>query len=242
MEFIKDNIVTIIGIIINLIILLFKKKLSTVQIFSRLNQKQTFKILNSILIIITFIILTVIILPHLNSKLQLTVFVTDTNNNVVLEQEGRINLSLGNRSLNETIGINGRVNFPDILKSCYGDSVIIGLDAKGWEIEGKNKFIFNGNPIYIKIKKDNSLGIINGIVKSWDGQQFINHASVLINTDTIVFTNSYGVFRIILPENMRVENEIDVYHLTISKEGYKTRTQYYSPNSSDFEIRLEKLK
>jgi len=38
--------------------------------------------------------------PHTNDNLQLTVFVTDTEGNVVLENEGELNIPLGNRSLN----------------------------------------------------------------------------------------------------------------------------------------------
>ena len=176
----------------------------------------------------------------LDEPLQLTVFVTDTAGNVALELEGEINIALGNRSLNKVIGENGRTNFSDITTDNKGDTIHIGIKAKGWEVKGKNTFIFTGEPITIKVKKDSSLGIIKGRVTNRNGQESIAGAEVIINTDTIVFTDARGVFKIVLPEKMRIEKTADNYRLTISKTGYKTETQYHSPKSSDAEIRLEK--
>ena len=173
-------------------------------------------------------------------KLQLTVFVTDIQGNAVLENEGRLNIPLGNRSLNEVIGANGRTNFPDITADNKGDTINIGLDAKGWELaENKNKFIFTGEPIQLKVKKDNSLGIIKGIVKTRDGQDFISGATILINTDTTTTTNELGIFNVILPNKMRVKDDSQRYLLTATATGYITESQYYSPNSSNAEFRLK---
>ena len=178
-----------------------------------------------------------------NEKLQLTVFVTDSKGNVVLENEGRLNIPLGNRALNEIIGANGRTNFPDITADNLGDTILIGLEAEGWEIENSNNvFVFQGEPIRLTIKKDNSLGLIKGVVKSRDGQQFLEKALVRINTDTMVWTDQFGVFKMLLPENMRIQKATDRYQLTVSKEGFETTSQYHSPKSSDAEIRLNKLK
>lgn len=180
--------------------------------------------------------------PFNNShNLQLTVFVTDIKGNAVLENEGKLNIPLGNRSLNEVIGTNGRTNFPDITGDNKGDTIVIGLDAPGWEIvEGKNTFVFTGEPIRLKVKKDDTLGTIKGVVKSRDGQNFIEGALVQINTDTFAVTNKLGVFRIVLPEKMRIKSDLERYLLTVSKEGYETQNEYYSPLSSDAEFRLNK--
>jgi hypothetical protein len=176
-----------------------------------------------------------------NEKLQLTVFVTDLEGNAVLENEGRLNIPLGNRSLNEVIGANGRTNFPDITSDNKGDTIRIGLEAEGWEIaEGKKTFVFTGKPVHLKVKRDNSLGTIKGVVKSRDGQNFIEGAKVLINADTAVFSDANGIFKVLLPEKMQVKKVTDGYKLTITKEGYETKTEYHYPKSSDAEIRLEK--
>lgn len=173
-------------------------------------------------------------------KLQLTVFVTDTKGNVVLENEGRLNIPLGNRSLNEVIGANGSTIFPDITGDNKGDTIMIGLQAEGWEIVGDNTFVFTGEPIQLKVKKDDSLGIIKGIVKSRDGQEFIEGAKIMIGVDTTILSDKNGTFKIVLPESMRVKKETDGYKLTVSKDSYKTVTEYYYPNSSEAEIRLQK--
>ncbi len=176
-----------------------------------------------------------------SEKLQLTVFVTDTEGNAVLENEGRLNIPLGNRSLNEVIGANGRTNFPDITADNKGDTITIGLDAKGWELAGKkNEFVFTGEPIQLKVTKDNSLGTIKGIVKTRDGQDFISGATILINTDTTTTTNELGIFNVVLPDKMRVKDDSQNYLLTATAQGYTTESQYYSPNSSDAEFRLIK--
>lgn len=179
--------------------------------------------------------------PRHSTPLQLTVFVTDPDGNPVLQQEGRLHIPLGNRALNEVIGENGRTNFGDIALENKGDSIVIGLEAEGWKIvDGKNTFRFTGNPIQLKVKRDNSLSTIKGVVKTRDGQSFIPNATIRINTDTIIRTDTFGVFKVILPPSMSVKRPVDRYLLTVEKIGYETATQYYSPRSSDAEIRLVK--
>lgn len=187
--------------------------------------------------------LIIYFLPQMEEDaLQLTVYVTDIHGNVVLEHEGMLNTSIGNRPMRETIGEHGRTNFGDILPEYFGDTITIGFTAEGWEIANdQNIFHFSGKPIYLKIKKDDSLGTIKGTVKTRNGQDFIEGAKILINTDTTILTDVNGVFRVVLPESMRVKDVSSAYKLTISKEGYKTKAEYFYAKSSDAEIRLEKL-
>lgn len=173
-------------------------------------------------------------------KHQLTVFVTDTKGNVVLEHEGELNTSIGNRPMRETIGEDGRTNFGDILPEYLGDTITIGFKAEGWEIvDDKKNFVFSGAPIRLTVKKDEGLGTIKGVVRTRDGQGFISGALIRINTDTTVLTNNMGIFKIVLPEKMRVTSASESYDLIISKKGYKTIDRYYFPESNP-EIRLEK--
>ncbi|WP_411896093.1 toll/interleukin-1 receptor domain-containing protein [Winogradskyella sp. A2] len=176
-----------------------------------------------------------------SEKYQLTVFVTDEDGNVVLEHSGELNTSIGNRPMRETIGEDGRTNFGDILPDYLGDTITIGFKSEGWELANSNNvFVFDGNPISLKIKKDSSLGIIKGVVKTRNGQNFIDNAKVMINTDTIILTDVNGIFKVTLPLNMRANKVTDGYKLTISKEGFETKSQYFYPKSSDAEIRLTK--
>jgi len=171
---------------------------------------------------------------------QLTVYITDVKGNVVLEHEGELNISIGNRPLREKIGENGRTNFDDILTKHLGDSITIGFRADGWKlVDENNNFVFNGEPIYLKIERDNSLSIIKGTVRTRDGNDYISDAIIYINADTIIRTNNYGVFNITLPVDMQVKNIAESYKLTISKEKFNTKTIDYYPKSSDVEIRLD---
>lgn len=175
------------------------------------------------------------------SQRQLTVYVTDVNGNVVLEQEGEIHIPLGNRPLNAQIGEDGRVNFGDILSEYVGQPIKIGLLADGWEIVGnKNEFVFTGEPIHVVVQRDNSLGTIKGSVRSRDGQQFLADAEIRINSDTVIYSDENGFFRVLLPPKMRIDDANRSYVLSVSKEGYKTKDAYYNPKSSEAEIRLEK--
>ncbi len=177
-------------------------------------------------------------LKHSNGNLQLTVFVTDTNGNVALENEGRLNIPLGNRSLNEIIGANGRTNFPDITANNRGDTILIGLDAEGWEIAGGvNTFVFTGEPIQLKVKRAKSLGRITGLIKDKNGLGLAG-ATVLIGADTAVQTDNLGRFVLNMPEH-KIQTS---YELTIQKEGYKSKSRTYVPNSNLFELELEKIK
>ncbi len=171
---------------------------------------------------------------------QLTVYVTDTEGNAVLQHKGVLNTYLGNRPLRETIGANGRTNFGDILPKHVGDSFTIGFMAEGWELVDKNnRFKFDGKPISLKVKRDDSLGMIKGEVMTRDGKDFISGALVRINNDTTVLSDELGVFKILLPPYLRITNPKGNYELTVSKEGYQTANDYYFPGAN-IEIRLKK--
>lgn len=177
--------------------------------------------------------------PSESEPLQLTIFVADKDQNVVLENEGELNIALGNRSMNKKIGENGRTNFGEIANQLKGDSITIGFKADGWKLASTNKFKFTGKPIHLEIRPDESLGVIKGVVRSRDGQEFIGGAMIRINSDTLIYSDDFGNFKIVLPENMRVKKKTDAYKLMIFKEGYKTTSEQYFP-MGQIEIRLEK--
>jgi len=162
---------------------------------------------------------------------QLTVFVTDAKGNVVLKNEGKLNIPLGNRLLNEPIGNNGRTNFGDITASNIGDTITIGLKAEGWEIVGTNKFVFKGKPVKLIVKRDDSFGLIKGIVQSTNGES-IEDAKIMINVDTTILTTQNGMFNVSLPEKWRAKNKTDLYTFRISKEGFVNLEEERSAGSS----------
>ena len=105
---------------------------------------------------------------------------------------------------------------------------------------GKTAFEFTGDPIQLVVKRDNSLSTIKGVVKTRDGQSFIPGAVVRIDADTMIRTDTFGVFKVVLPPHMSVKDKNGRYLLTITKDGYETKEEYYSPRSSDADIRLIK--
>ena len=245
MEFITEwgMIAGFAGLALGTFFYLFREIISK-KIFPKLTKKQSFTLLVLFMVLVWILSITSIILYYsYNQKTaQLTIFITDVHNNVVLENEGKINSSIGNSSLNTTIGENGRVNFSDIPIHYIGDTIKIGIDAENWEIADNSKvYIFSGEPIHVTVKQDVRLGIIKGVVRSRDGQQFIKNAIVKINSDTVIYSDTFGIFKILLPERMRIKDVNDSYMLTVSKKGYKTKTQYFVPKSTEAEIRLEKI-
>lgn len=172
---------------------------------------------------------------------QLTVFVTNAKGNAVLEYQGELNIPMGNRILNSPIERKGRTNFADITSDNIGDLITIGLKAEGWEIDGSNKFKYDGEPITLIVKRDNSLATIKGIVLTRDGTGYIDSARITINADTTIYSNDAGLFEIILPENMSVESDKERYRLRVSKDGYEPADEYYQVKSSNAEIRLTKI-
>lgn len=178
---------------------------------------------------------------HASKVLQLTIFVTDTKGNVVLENQGTLNIPIENRLLHATIGENGRTNFAGIPAKYSDKPIQIGLIAEGWKlIDEDNEFLFTGESIKLKVKRNNSLGMIKGAVKTRDGQSYISGALVHINSDTTVMTDKFGFFKIVLPEHMQVKKETDTYRLTIIKDGYRTLEEDFNPKSSAADIRLER--
>ena len=174
-----------------------------------------------------------------STPLQLTLFVTDSKGNIVLEHEGELNFSIGNRGFNAPIGHKGRTNFGEIAALGKGDSITIGLVADGWEIAGANRFEFTGEPITLKVKKNLQLGIIKGIVMTQDGEDFLEGVAIRINGTRIIYTNDQGIFKDTLPEEMIVRNMSKDYTLTFSKKGFHNKTRKYPPNSPLFEIGLD---
>ena len=202
----------------------------------------------SILSIVLVAILAPIILeifkPVVNDQsLQLTVYVhgLEGKQHIVLENTGKLVVDFDNDRRTAMIGENGRTNFGEIPQKFNNQEIGIGLEASGYELMHPNKqYKMHGKPIYLAVKKDDSLGRISGIVKNRDGSVFIKDALVMIGNDTTTTTNELGIFKMTLSAKMQVKDQKSHYLLTVKKEGYQIKTEYYYPRSGDIEIRLEK--
>lgn len=178
--------------------------------------------------------------PNWNSaSMQLTVYVQDVDGKPVpeLQNKGQIIVRFGHDLRDPVIGENGRTNLGEIPSDFQGKEVEVVLVAEGWELASTGKkHKMDGGQIYLTVRRDNSLGTIQGIVQTRDGSQFIPDALVMIDLDTTTHTDSLGRFRLVLPEKMHKES----YLLIVKKEGYKDTRELYRPKTTPADIRLEK--
>ncbi len=199
-------------------------------------------ILSIVLIAILAPILLEIFKPTNNDQsLQLTVYVHGQKGrqHIVLENIGELVVDFDNDRRTAMIGEHGRTNFGEIPQKFNNQEIGIGLEATGYELAHPHKqYKILGKPIYLAVKKDDSLGRISGIVKNREGSAFIKNALVMIGNDTTTITNEFGIFKITLPVSMQVKDNNTPYMLTVKKEGYSVTTEYYYPKSKDIEIRL----
>jgi hypothetical protein len=245
MDFVKDwgMIAGIAGIALGVFVILFRKVINK-RFFTKLSSKQSFIVILLFLILVWSISLfSITVYFKLNEdSTQLTIYVHGprSKQEIVLENIGSLIVDFDNDRRSAMIGQNGRTNFGEIPKKFKNKEIGIGLEAPGYVLSNPNeKYILNGNPIYLSVKNDDSLGKISGIIKNRDGSKLIMNALILIGNDTSIVTDEYGIFKIILPESMQVKDSQSPYLLTVRKDGYKITTEYYYPKSGDIEIRLE---
>ncbi len=174
------------------------------------------------------------------SPLQLTVYVhgPDGRQDVVLENEGQVMLDLRNDRRTPQIGENGRTNFGEISRDFLGKAVPLSVQAEGYEMaHPDSNYVYDGEPIYLEVRKDKRLGLITGIVTD-ENKQGLAGATILIENDITASTDSMGRFRLRLP----VDRIKESYQLRIQKEGYQSKTRTYYPNSNLFKLELERTK
>lgn len=174
-----------------------------------------------------------------DEPLQLTVFVQGIDGKTIdeLQNNGKIIVDFGNDRRDPVIGENGRTNLGEIPTRFLGKKIPIVLQAEGYEkANSAEQYTLTGEPIYITVRRDNSLGLIRGIVKNRAGDQFIGGALVMIDQDTTTTTDSLGRFRLMMP----ADKHKDIYLLTVTKAGYQLGEEYYKPKSTPAEIRLDK--
>lgn len=200
------------------------------------SRRDTFKWIGFVGSIASIIGLGLYFLPKTEKVLQLTVFVVDDKGNVAIENEGRLNIPLGNRSLNAPIGADGRTNFGDIPSNLVGDSITIGIDAEDWRVKnGANRFLFIDEPIQLVVENTFSTNILKGSVVEKETGLPIDNALLSINNDTTITSDENGAFRILLPTP-----EDEMYQIRVYKKGYYPANHNYSETDGNI-IELVKM-
>lgn len=170
-------------------------------------------------------------------SMQLTVYVQDTSGKPIaeLQNKGKVIVDFGNDRRAPLIGENGRTNLGEIPEKFRGETIPIVLEAEGYKpIEPDKKYVLDGKSVYFLVQRDNSLGIIQGIVQTRDGSEFIAGALVMVDHDTTVQTDNLGRFKLLLPEKMHKAE----YLLTVKKAGFKDANELYRPKTTAADISI----
>lgn len=172
--------------------------------------------------------------------LDLTVYVhgPEGKQQIILENRGKLIIDFDNDRRVAMIGENGRTNFEEIPTRFNRLEVEIGFEEKGYElINPGKKYLINGSAIYIGIKKDNSLGIVSGYVRSEKENRLLQGAEVFIGSDTSILTDNTGFFRILLPQQMRVIDSNTPYRILVRYKGIEKEYRYF-PLSGPLQVQL----
>lgn len=195
------------------------------------------RLLLMVAVVVTFYLLYMFI--GRDDTMQLTVYVQNTVGKPIteLQNKGKVIVDFGNDRRTPLIGENGRTNLGEIPEKFRGETIPIVLEAEGYEpVEPDKKYALDGKPVYFLVRRDNSLGNIQGIVQTRDGSEFISGALVMVDHDTTILTDNLGRFRLILPEKMHKTE----YLLTVKKVGFKDANEMFRPKTTPADIRLEK--
>ncbi len=161
---------------------------------------------------------------------------SDGRNDLVVKNEGEISIDFNNVRRTEKIDYQGRAVFTDIEATFKNDPVSILIAAKGYEpLNSDSTYILDGKPIYIELRRDQSLATISGDVRDEDGN-FLRGVTLRIqNVKTI--TDSLGYFELKIPlEKQRKEQT-----LTAILNGYKIWEGFVYPETqAEVKIILEK--
>jgi len=170
------------------------------------------------------------------SPLQLTVYVhgPDGKQDIVLENEGQLLLDLRNDRRPAQIGEHGRTNFGEISRDFVGKEIPLSVQAEDYEMAYPDSgYVYDGEPIYLEVRRDKQLGIIQGKVRSRDGSQFLSDVSIEVEGE-VTHSDSTGNFYMELPEDKWQEE----YTLYAQKDGYQIKEEKYYPKLGGMEIRL----
>ncbi len=171
--------------------------------------------------------------------LQLTVYVHGQKGrqDIVLDNKGKLIADFGNRRDPRRIGEDGRTNFGEIDRRFLGKEIGLFVEADGFEVAHPDTaYIYDGKPIYLAVERAKSMGRINGLITDKNGSGLMG-VTILIENDTTTQTDNLGRFRLNLPKHKIQES----YKLTIQKAGYQTKSRPYHPNSSLFEVELDRV-
>lgn len=196
-----------------------------------------------VVVIICVAFVTFIFVQHSNS---------DFGISITLEKEKRLKISSEYPSLEypaklllilpngkteiTSVNENNAAYFPKLNSKWKNKEMLIKLDDMYWELANDSIFLSDNN-IILGIRPNNTLRNISGNVFSKKDSKPIANAIVKLE-DTTIYTNSQGVYSLLLPYYMlRKKHEIKFF-----ADGFKEYSDIFLPNSSKGQVSLTPLK
>ncbi len=171
---------------------------------------------------------------QMHQLLFLTVTLDNRTPNPNLSYE-RGSLTLLYGGIAHELPIENKVTFPGIPVSFRDKKIVLHFESPGFQ-SIDTSFLFIENHFVLPIRRDNSLGLIQGIVKDRSGEKFIGGAMIIISNHSTAYTDSIGFFCL----QISPDKQDNTYLLTVKKEGFNTKNEYFKPKAGPIEIRLEK--
>jgi len=207
------------------ILLYLLKDILRKSIFSKLTNKQSFRVLISIIITVWSLSLTSLILSKQNnSSSQLTVLVHGEKGKdyLVLPSRGKVKLIFGDANVVETINDKGEATFKQIPEKFFNSEATV--EILFFDPEGEPYRSIYSDSLYILTKGRyisltvRLLGLdqLNGVVKDYETGEFIQNVHIRVSGIESI-SNEYGEYTLEIPD----EKQRKFHIVRAFKEGYK---------------------
>lgn len=196
---------------------------------------------NAVVVLFSLLVISIIITTYVTTRpFDATIFLNPKSSLVLSDdypkfKEGTLSLFINGKEERKQVLDNGEVNFRQLDFDTKGDWIKAKYDGDYWKLEKDSIEI--SSEMNLSVIPDGSLATIFGNTIDENGKAIAN-AKVQIDTDTLVYSNDYGVFKIDLPVKMQKKK----YILSTSKFGFQVSRENYSPKSGRIDVLLNKEK
>lgn len=184
------------------------------------------------LLVVSIIITTYVLTRPYNATLFLKPKATlKISDDYPIFEKGTLSLFVNGEEITKEVLSNGEVDFSNLEYNTKNEWVKASYKGNYWKLE-KDSILLEKQR-NIDVVPDGSLATVFGNILDENGKAIPN-AKIQIDTDTLVYSNKIGVFKIDLPVKMQKQK----YLLSTSKEGYKVSRENYSPKSGRIDVLL----
>jgi hypothetical protein len=146
-----------------------------------------------------------------------TVYVRDSNGDIVLKNEGSVMLELADVPQERGIGEYGEAYFQHIYPKFRNQPVSLKLNAEGFELaQPQQQYVLKGDSLTVEVKRDESLAKILGTVRDMHTGMGLAGVDIRIG-DLHVTTQATEEFTLTIPPAQQQKQQT----LTAYKAGYQ---------------------